>query len=335
MKRFKKNAIRTLDEFLGYPLNSGIGILNRFAKLPNAIDVGTELQRAVFVPGTREDRVVLVAHADTVWNDGGWRSRYPGYTFYDREGIGADDRAGCAMLWLLKDSGHSLLITNGEESGGQGSNYIMKNEPELANIINTHRFMVEFDRRGNNDIITYGVGSDEFRTYLAKSLKGFKLGFGSFTDICILCRDICGVNLSVGYYNEHSAQERINIHEWYNTFILAKHWLENPMPKFILTENSRYSKFSNNFNTFNKCTEHDYDYDYDYCYYDECGDRWRDFSDNVGRRKEDREIKQLPYFPKKEKTESLLDIVRESNNNLVREFKREFPSVFENKRLVF
>ena len=35
---------------------------------------------------------------------------------YD-EGIGADDRAGCAILWLLKDSGHSLLVTNGEEIG--------------------------------------------------------------------------------------------------------------------------------------------------------------------------------------------------------------------------
>lgn len=65
----------------------------------------------VYVPGKREDRVVLIAHADTVYNSGQeiifeegiYRSGTP-YC-----GIGADDRAGCAILYLLKDFGHSLL----------------------------------------------------------------------------------------------------------------------------------------------------------------------------------------------------------------------------------
>jgi hypothetical protein len=48
-------------------------------------------------------------------------------------GIGADDRAGCAILWLLKDLGHSLLITDGEEKGGIGSKWLM-NDTENADI---------------------------------------------------------------------------------------------------------------------------------------------------------------------------------------------------------
>ena len=101
--------IDLLTAFLNTPLSSGDAIFDRFATLPGAL-VGrgiAPLQRYVYLPGTREDRVVLVAHIDTVWDksykkpftedravileDGIFKSNNPNC------GIGADDRAGCCF----------------------------------------------------------------------------------------------------------------------------------------------------------------------------------------------------------------------------------------------
>ena len=112
-------------EFLSYPLDSGDEIFDRFAALPNAIAKkgGKPFERFVYVPGNRKDRVLLVAHIDTVWDKDyqkfgnnkphNHRVVFENGIFSSGEetcGIGADDRAGCAMLWKLKDSGHSILI---------------------------------------------------------------------------------------------------------------------------------------------------------------------------------------------------------------------------------
>ena len=55
-----------LLEFLNTPLDSGDEIFDRFKALAGAIySCGKEpLQRYVYIQGTRQDRVVLVAHMD-------------------------------------------------------------------------------------------------------------------------------------------------------------------------------------------------------------------------------------------------------------------------------
>lgn len=60
--------IETILDFLNTPLDSGEEILTRFAALPRAVTGrgSAPLQRYVYIPGTRSDRVVLVAHVDTV-----------------------------------------------------------------------------------------------------------------------------------------------------------------------------------------------------------------------------------------------------------------------------
>ena len=58
--------------------------------------------------------------SDVVFEDGVYSSGD------DLCGIGADDRAGCAMLWLLRDSGHSLLILDGEEHGQVGAAFFAR-----------------------------------------------------------------------------------------------------------------------------------------------------------------------------------------------------------------
>jgi hypothetical protein len=203
-------------------------------------------QRFLFIEGKRENKAVLVAHADTVWDEA-----YTGrkvdqkvilndgvFTGTNKKvGIGADDRAGCAMLYLLKDSGHSILITDGEEYGRSGSSFLMKQHPDIARKLNNHQFMIQLDRRNAHDFKCYTVGTDAFRNYIQRQTGYTEPDQSSYTDIVTLCRDICGVNFSVGYYNEHTTSERLILSEWLHTYeVIQKLLLYDQIPKFSLTQ---------------------------------------------------------------------------------------------------
>lgn len=131
--------------------------------------------------------------------------------------LGADDMAG---IWLfrnmIKAGVPGLYIFHyGEESGGIGSGYIADKHPEyLAGI----QMAIAFDRRNFTDVITHQAGgrccSDEFAESLAKLLPGdYKPSpQGIFTDTAnyITLIPEC-TNVSVGYFDEHSSSERLNI----------------------------------------------------------------------------------------------------------------------------
>jgi len=237
----------TLFEFLQYPLETTKPLIERFASLPGAIARGSGEQSFVYRPGERKDRVLLVAHADTVWDcDPDHSSSFPPSRFIKRDGVlhsdngegrglGADDRAGCAILWEFRQFGHSLLVVSGEETGQVGSTFLMKSNPDIADEINgTHGFMIELDRRNELDYKCYEVGSRHFRRYLASSLRGFsEPDRNSSTDICTLCRDICGVNLSVGYRYEHTANEILVLEHWINSIETLWSWIiPSGLPRF-------------------------------------------------------------------------------------------------------
>jgi hypothetical protein len=252
----KREELVLLD-FLSTPLWDTRPIFDRFANLPNA--QFNELKkdgnaRFVYIPGTREDRVLLVAHADTVW-DINYRGRKPehkvglkGKYYYSINssgvGLGADDRSGCAIIWQLKDLGHSILIVDGEEmSSLGGSSYIVSYFPELHDELNEHQFMVQFDRRNGKDFKCYSVGSAEFRKYIKKETGYIEPDRYSYTDIVTLCKKATGVNLSVGYRNEHTKDEIIDYHQWLHTLQVSRRWLSKPQPKFIITDRLDYADF--------------------------------------------------------------------------------------------
>ena len=125
-----ENPIEVLKTFLSIPLWHSEGVFEIFKKLEPHIykeNPTSSLERFLYIEGTRPDKVVLVAHADTFFDERyGWPQ--VAHTLDERDGaiysinegnigLGADDRAGCAILWLLRNSGHSLLITDGEEDG--------------------------------------------------------------------------------------------------------------------------------------------------------------------------------------------------------------------------
>ncbi len=79
------------------------------------------------------------------------------------------------------------------------------------------KFLVQLDRRGSLDCVFYDLDNIEFEEYI--ETFGFKTAIGSFSDISFLCPtwQIPGVNLSEGYYNEHSLHEYLNVNEMYAT----------------------------------------------------------------------------------------------------------------------
>ena len=177
--------------------------------------------------------ILLIAHLDTVWDDGlPYSYRYdiktktsvkvnkevediPPYAFYDSDfevmfgsnGLGADDRAGVFAILKILEQGYRphVLFTYGEESGCLGAEDLMDAHPEP---IDNFKFMIQLDRQGYDDSVYYDCDNIEFEEYI--NSFGFKTQPGSFTDIKFLSKKwkIAGVNLSVGYYDEHTPGEK-------------------------------------------------------------------------------------------------------------------------------
>lgn len=240
-----QNNVDNILKFLNVPIDNADKIFECFAALPNAIyNCGNNpLERYVFIPGTRKDRIVLVSHADTIWDksytsinvenhniifeNGIFKSSNPDY------GIGADDRAGCALLWALKDSGHSILITDGEEKGKIGANFLKTQNAKLFKQLNQHRYMLELDWKATNCSLFNQVdNTKKFKKYIESDLGFVDSKLKGGTDLQILCRNICGANLGVGYHNHHTNKEFLVLSEWENTLTVLREFLAKPQPKF-------------------------------------------------------------------------------------------------------
>ena len=153
--------------------------------------------------------IALVAHMDTVF-------KCPVRNlFYDQnknvlwspEGLGADDRAGVfAIIQVLKTGLRpSVILTTDEEKGGVGAAALGEKNCPIPGL----KYMIELDRRGTNDCVFYDCYNPQFTKYVEQF--GFVERPGSFSDISFLMSawDICGVNLSIGYCDEHSVSETL------------------------------------------------------------------------------------------------------------------------------
>lgn len=178
--------------------------------------------------------IALVAHIDTVFQNP------PNNIYYDPEaemvwsptgGIG-DDRVGVFFIMKLLQQTKLrpyIFLMNDEEFGGLGAQSLIQNYPLCDWNIN---FFIELDRRGKDDAVFYNCNNREFIDFICA--YGFKEQIGLFSDISVICPawGIAGVNLSVGYENEHSVLEMWNVENGYNTYNKLLNILINEAPFF-------------------------------------------------------------------------------------------------------
>ena len=189
--------------------------------------------------------ICLVAHMDTVFK------MSPFDIYFDREkgvlwspeGLGADDRAGVfAILKILQFLGKenkkkpSIIFTCNEESGCIGASQLILDYQDSPMKL---KYIIQLDRRGIDDCVFYDNDNKEFIKFISE--YGFTENWGTFSDISVICPTwgIAGVNLSVGYEDEHLEIETLHVEPLYSTIAkVYKMILEiDNAPFFIHIEN--------------------------------------------------------------------------------------------------
>ena len=137
-------------------------------------------------------------------------------------GLNADDCNGILVALQLLEALPNLKVcfTTKEEVGGIGAEEAANNIEFFLDV----RYLIQADRRGNDDLITHTNGINSASKEFVKDIEslmekyGYLEGIGTFTDIGILADKllISGVNVSCGYYNEHTFKECCNINELNN-----------------------------------------------------------------------------------------------------------------------
>ena len=222
------------------------------AQVYKNIDTNGESRNFLFCEG--EEPVMVVAHLDTVFEDFSKSSSayqtddlWKMYDFYQTatelkeiyhdqvegvmwspDGLGADDRVGVFMILSLVRAGArpSILFTTDEESGSaSGYDFALRYKHKFQNY--DIKYLMELDRSGANDCVFYKCDNPDFTKYIEG--YGFKTDIGSFTDISVICPIIktAGVNLSVGYWNEHSKTEMIDLFTMSKNFDIIYKMIKN------------------------------------------------------------------------------------------------------------
>lgn len=210
-------------------------------------NVQTDFDNYVVAHG--ESPIALVAHVDTVsWGTKGMTLAWNKNVLRNELGVlGADDRAGVfgiieAVTKIKKQKLPlpTIILTNYEESGGRGVKKLIDNK-----VLNTEgiNLMVELDRKGCNEYVYY-------TSSLPKQVKDYVESFGyvkkegSYSDILDLAfaYKIPAVNLSIGYYAQHTAMEVLHWDEMWLTINRVVSMVADPIPAlYRLSEDDLHS----------------------------------------------------------------------------------------------
>lgn len=177
--------------------------------------------------------VLLVAHLDTVHHERVKTICYSSSNILmSPEGIGGDDRAGVYMvLQILKEQRCHVLFCEDEEVGCLGA--IAFTEGGVKPAVN---YIVELDRRGSNDAVFYDCANPDFTKFVCSF--GFEEDFGTFSDIAVIAPHlgVAAVNISAGYYSEHTMHEHINLVQTRRNIEKVSKMIATPTEKFEYIE---------------------------------------------------------------------------------------------------
>lgn len=221
MKTFKNSELKTFEQLASLKQSSLKKVLASFLKkhYPKVIHT----KEYIFAEG--DIPIALVAHMDTVFK------APPEEIFFDPvknvmwspDALGADDRAGIFAIVQIIRSGLKphVIFTTDEEIGGLGASKLAELDCPFSDL----KYVIELDRRGSNDCVFYDCENPKFTEYVESF--GFEYSFGSYTDICEFCPTwkIAGVNLSIGYRDEHSVSEVLFVGRMYSTIEKVKKML--------------------------------------------------------------------------------------------------------------
>ena len=244
MRILKDNDLKTFEQLCGLTQTGMHKTLETYLKSKYKEVVSTK----EYLYAIGDIPIALVAHMDTVF------SRPPEDIFYDRrknvifspEGLGADDRAGIfAIIQILRRGLRPhIIFTTDEEKGCIGADRLGR----IKCPFNDLRYVIQLDRRGANDCVFYDCDNPDFVDYVEGF--GFVEAIGSFTDICSICPEwkVAGVNLSIGYRDEHSISEILYVGHMLNTIDKVYRMLtEEEIPAFeyipLQTKNTSWYKY--------------------------------------------------------------------------------------------
>ncbi len=231
MKRFTReeiNAFKLLAKLSQDKLQKTV-----YSKLKEIYGSKNVVSSPRYIYAIGEIPIALVAHMDTVFPS------LPQEIYYDVEqcvmwspdGLGADDRAGVfSILKIISDGFRPhIIFTKDEEKGGLGAIALSKHKCPFDEL----KFIIELDRQGEQDCVFYDCNNPDFEEYIEDF--GFETNWGTFSDISELCPawGIAGVNLSVGYYDEHTYVERLDFNQLAATVNKVECILSEPSHPFF------------------------------------------------------------------------------------------------------
>ena len=224
MRVLNQQELKSFEQFFQLRQNQLLKAMKHYLGMKYDNIIGTQ----DYLIAVGDLPIALVAHLDTVF------SAPPKNIFYDRvknvmwspDGLGADDRAGVfAIVQILKAGFRpTIIFTTDEEKGCLGAEKLIN---QIKTAPTELKYIIQLDRRGSDDCVFYDCNNPEFDNYVESF--GFVTNFGSFSDISIICPawHVAGVNLSIGYYDEHSISETLYIGQMFNTISKVKKMMED------------------------------------------------------------------------------------------------------------
>lgn len=213
------------------------------------------------------EKIALTAHMDTT-KTVNCKLREPVKDFYEEkidgkhvisspQGIGGDDRCGIyVILKILETTDYrpTIIFNEDEEIGCIGSKKF-KNSKFIKDLEDLY-FIVQIDRRGRNDAVFYQDTNEDFHKFVTES-TGYIEKSGSYTDICQICPacKVAGVNLSSGYYNEHTEYESVILEELENTYEATKKLIKDGIER---KEQFEYKERKYDYSTFRRFAYDDF-----------------------------------------------------------------------------
>ena len=229
MRTLRENELKTFEQIVSLKQPALKKVMSNF--LRKKYTKVTETKDYLFAEG--EIPVALVAHMDTVFDKPVTDMFYDNRknVIWSPQGLGADDRAGVYAIIQIVRSGlrPHIILTTDEEKGCLGAAELAKLQCPFENL----QYVIELDRRGTNDCVFYDCENPQFVDYVEQF--GFTEAYGSFSDICEICPEwgVAGVNLSIGYQDEHSYQELLFVGPMLATIDKVKKMLqEDDIPFF-------------------------------------------------------------------------------------------------------